>query len=82
MTCPAGELYLHQPVTASMADDVLTDAFGSLHRYIACRQVDENVLEPALDAYCRALLTTGRQHSPAFMEPYLGRALSMAKVAA
>lgn len=82
LTCPAGELYLHQPVTASMADDVLTDAFGSLHRYIACRQVDENVLEPALDAYCRALLTTGRQHSPALMEPYLGRALSMAKVAA
>lgn len=82
LTCPAGELYLHQPVSASMADDVLTDAFGSLHRYVACQSVPQEVLEPALDAYCRALLTTGRQHSPALMEPYLGRALNMAKVAA
>jgi hypothetical protein len=79
LTCPAGELYLHQPVSASMADDVLTDAFGALHRYVACRQADQDVLEAALDAYCRALLTTGRAHSPALMAPYLGRALSMAK---
>lgn len=78
LTCPAGELYLHQPVTASMADDVLTDAFGSLHRYAACQQVPQDVLEPALDAYCRALLTTGRQHSPALLAPYLERALTMA----
>lgn len=82
LTCPAGELYLHQPVTASMADDVLTDAFGSLHRYTACRTVPQEVLEPALDAYCRALLTTGRAHSTKLMAPYLVRALSMAQVAA
>lgn len=79
LTCPAGELYLHQPVSASMADDVLTDAFGSLHRYAACQQVPQEVLEPALDAYCRALLTTGRQHSPKLMAPYLVRALSLAE---
>jgi len=78
LTCPAGELYLHQPVSASMADDVLTDAFGSLHRYIACQDVPQDVLEPALDAYCRALLTTGRQHSPKLMAPYLVRALTVA----
>lgn len=82
LTCPAGELYLHQPVSASLADDVLTDAFGSLHRYTACRQVPQEVLEPALDAYCRALLTTGRAHSTTLMAPYLVRALSMAQVAA
>lgn len=78
LTCPAGELYLHQPVSASMADDVLTDAFGNLHRYIACETVPQDVLEPALDAYCRALLTTGRAHSPKLMAPYLVRALTMA----
>lgn len=79
LTCPAGELYLHQPVSPSVADDVLTDAFGSLHRYAACRSVPQEVLEPALDAYCRALLTTGRPHSPALLAPYLERALSMAE---
>lgn len=82
LTCPAGELYLNQPVTASMADDVLTDAFGSLHRYAACRSVPQEVLEPALDAYCRALLTTGRPHSTKLMAPYLVRALTMAQVSA
>ena len=78
LTCPAGELYLHLPVSASMADDVLTDAFGSLHRYAACKSVEQDVLEPALDAYCRALLTTGRAHDPELMQPYLGRALTLA----
>jgi len=78
LTCPAGELYLHQPVSPSMADEVLTDAFGSLHRYAACQSVPQDVLEPALDAYCRALLTTGRAHSTALMAAYVGRALDMA----
>lgn len=77
LTCPAGELYLHQPVSPSLADDILTDAFGSLHRYMACRDVAQDVLEPALDAYCRALLTTGRAHTPELMAPYLARALSI-----
>lgn len=67
----AGEMYLHVPVTASLQDDLLADAFTGLERYTVCSQVDPDKLSAALDAYCRLLLTERKPVDPGDLAAYV-----------
>ncbi len=55
---PAAEVHLYVPVTTSMLDDLMADAFCGLDRYTVCRRVDSNVLAARLDSYVRSLLVS------------------------
>ena len=68
---PASEVYMHVPVLAHQLDDLLTDAFEGIDRYVACKQVPVDRLQTCLDTYCRALMVESRPHDPQVLASYL-----------